>query len=254
MTSQSLFIERRGTGKKLFLLGGGPGFAHDYLVPWLKPLEAFFELIYVDYPGCGRSTDIMAGPTAQSTVSMTLEAILEVSKGTQIDILCHSFGSYILGGIFQARRDIVGRCVLASPSPHSRAQCRLAEQKLIERLSPLDQQLFQKVLAGEIDDPFFIMDRLLPYYCGRSTNLPPIKISFDPKTYLSVVGTLAEFDFREEIKQIEHKLYIFGNTDFISPEFFAFQETTRVLILNGGHFVYHDESPRFVAAVRDFLR
>jgi pimeloyl-ACP methyl ester carboxylesterase len=253
VSSRSLFIERRGSGKKLFVLGGGPGFSHDYLVPSLQPLETHFELLYIDYPGCGRLPCTVGAPTAANTVAMTLEAMVEACNGAQIDLLCHSFGTYILGAIYKARSDIVRRCVLVSPSPHSRAQCRLAEQKLSEKLTPYDQQLAQNVLAGKVDDPFLLMECLLPYYCGRTTNLPAIKISFDPKIYLSVSETLGEFDFSKEFRQIKQKLYIFGNKDFISPEFFTFTEESLVKVLNGGHFAYQDDSQQFTDAVRDFL-
>jgi pimeloyl-ACP methyl ester carboxylesterase len=247
-----LFVERRGSGSRLFILPGGPGFSYTYLLRSLGPLENNHELIYVDYPGCGRSKyDAVA--TATDTVQMISLTIDALSGGSSVDFLCHSFGTYVLGEMAKRMPHLVNKCVFVNPTPHSSAGHKLAEQNLISRLTQDDLQFFQRMSTEKDLSHSLLWERLLPYYCGRNTNLPEVTFDFSAETYFSVSATLGEFDSRQEVNAIKDKLYIFGTTDFILPAFFDLATSTRVFELNGGHFVFEDDHAAFIGAVRDFL-
>jgi pimeloyl-ACP methyl ester carboxylesterase len=251
---QGPFLHRRGKGRDLFVFGGGPGLSHDYLAPALAPLEARWQLIYMDYPGCGGLRDRNGGVTAESTVSSTLAALDSLQSSEPINVLCHSFGAYVLAAVvLKSPRLKINKCVFICPSPHSRAQCRLAEEAFFARMTPEDRQFAYEVFVNAADRPDALMQRLLPYYCGRNTDLPRIDIDFNARTYVSVMNSLDEFDLNDVVRSLSCKLYVFGSADFIQPAFFSPDPASAIVTLPGGHFLFYDAQSALLEAVEAFL-
>jgi pimeloyl-ACP methyl ester carboxylesterase len=252
-----LYVDRRGRGGKLIVLGGGPGFSHDYLVPALAPLERRFELIYIDYPGCGKSRTAHPAASLEDTASAVVDALRAYVNSDPVDLLCHSFGSVALGSMLSSETAINFRkCVLANPSPHSRNLCDEAQIALLSRLSAEDVAFLEATLTGRDSRPEALMDRLLPYYCGRTRDLPSIKIELFLDAYLAISNTLGDFDFADAMASIPNRLYLFGSTDFIGPELFRdVLDSPGVAwkILEGGHFLAYDAEDELCAAVERFL-
>jgi pimeloyl-ACP methyl ester carboxylesterase len=246
---------RRGTGQPLLVLGGGPGLSHDYLPPALAPLEAIRQLHYLDFPGCGAARALAPAPRAEDVASATRAAIDSAGDGVPVDILCHSFGAYALTAALRLDPQLkVGRVVFTCPSPHSRAQCRCAEEQLFARMTPADRQFAQEVFVNAAHRPDELMRRLLPYYCGRAESLPALAIDFNARAYVSVIASLAEFDHNDIVARIPRKFYIFGETDFIRPTYFQTPDAADGVVLKGGHFIFFDAAEEFLGHVRAFLR
>ena len=93
----SIYYKVIGEGVPLFLLHGGPGFSHDYLLPHLVNLaDEGFQLVFMDHRGGGRSAE----PYHEATIKldMLVEDIesLRVELGLQqINIIGHSFGGIV---------------------------------------------------------------------------------------------------------------------------------------------------------------
>lgn len=252
MTSP-LFVERRGQGKPLLVLGGGPGLSHDYLVEPLSALESDFSLVYADYPGCGRSR-----PSKPAGANETADAVLAFARiefgNSPFQAICHSFGSWILGAMLARDSSLpVNACVLVSPSPHDYQNCQVAEARLFERFSSEDREFFFAAMNGEIDVRRALMQRLVRYYCGRDTDLPSLAFDVDTATAGSIMPTLGAFDFRTQLNCIPRRLYIFGDRDFISPNDFGDLGGARVRVLSSGHFAFCDAPAAFFSGVTSFL-
>jgi pimeloyl-ACP methyl ester carboxylesterase len=252
-----LYVDRRGRGGKLIVLGGGPGFSHNYLVPALAPLERRFELIYVDYPGCGNSQAALEAASLEDTVSAVVDALRAYVHSEPVDLLCHSFGSVVLGAMLSSGAAMnIRKCILANPSPHSRSLCDKAQIALLSRLSPEDVAFLEATLTGRDSRVEALMDHLLPYYCGRTRDLPSIEVELSLDAYLAISNTLGDFDFADAMAAIANRLYLFGSTDFIGPELFReVLDSPGVAwkFLEGGHFLAYDAADEFCAAVERFL-
>ncbi len=241
----------------MIVLGGGPGFSHSYLVAGLAPLEQDFELIYIDYPGCGASRARYGAAPFPDTVGLVIEALAARCGSEPVSVLCHSFGAVVLGAALAARAPIkIETCVLANPSPHSRRFCDSAQAALLSRLSGDDMALLGDTLAGR-GPPANLVKRLLPYYCGRDHDIPDVDLDFFPDAYLAIAGAADDFDVSDALARIPSRLYLFGSTDFISPNLFddaLGRPGVRATTLQGGHFLFLDAGPEFCRTVTSFFR
>lgn len=252
-----LHVESRGRGDKLIVLGGGPGFSHSYLVEGLAPLERDFELIYVDYPGCGRSRATQEAAPFPATVDAVIGALRPHWETGRAQVLCHSFGATVLGAALAARPKLaIEKCVLANPSPPTRERCDSAETALLARISDEDRLRLSETLAGRAS-PVGLAKRLLPYYCGRDRDLPTVDLDFYPDAYTAIAATIADFDFVETLATVPNRLYLFGSSDFISPDLFTDALAgpgAGARTLPGGHFLFADAGPEFCRTVAAFFR
>jgi pimeloyl-ACP methyl ester carboxylesterase len=220
----------------------------------LAPIEDEFELIYFDYPGCGKSVVPDRLVSAHEVVEATSATLLEIAKGDPIDVLCHSFGTYVLGAALGFSTELsVRSCVAVCPSPYTRRAFDQAQQALIGRLSTADLQLARELLQGNLTHATDFMERLLTYYCSSAANMRAIDLELDPVTYLSVMNTIGNFDLSDQMNLIGHIEYVFGSDDFTTPSFFApyiRAKVDSVRLLKGGHFIFIDSPVEFCEAVR----
>lgn len=91
----SLFYETVGRGHPCFVLHGGLGLDHTYFRPWLDPLAAQFQLIYLDLRGNGQSERSSPDGTTFAQFCDDLETLCVALECEQIAVLGHSFGGFI---------------------------------------------------------------------------------------------------------------------------------------------------------------
>lgn len=252
-----LHVESRGNGERLIVLGGGPGFSYRYLLAGLAPLEQEFELLYLDYPGCGGSRRADEAPPFPVLVDAVVETLLARCGPEPANVLCHSFGATVLGAAMAARAPLaIEKCVLANSSPHTRPGCDAAQVALLARMSEEDRTLLGETLAGR-GRPEDLLARLLPSYCGRTHDLPAVDLDFFPDAYSAVAATLGDFDVTAALAAARERLYVFGATDFISPDLFEGvigRPEVRTRTLDGGHFLFLDARAEFCRIVAEFFR
>lgn len=82
----AVWFSRRGSGRPIALLPGGPGIASDYLEPIADVLSDAFEVILIDPPGCGRS------PSASQPSVLALVAAIDGLRAAL------GFDEWIIGG------------------------------------------------------------------------------------------------------------------------------------------------------------
>lgn len=227
------------------------------MVPAFAPLEQGFELIYIDYPGCGKSRAKNGAVSFADTVGGVIDVIGAVCGADPIDVLCHSFGAVVLGAALEANAPInVRKCLLTNSSPHARNLCDVAQSALRSRLSSEDLGLVNEALSRDPGRSGDLANRLLPYYCGRSHDLPAIDIEFFPDIYLALSNSMGQFDFTDAMAKVPKRLYVFGSTDFISPAMFGRAlegHNVAMTILEGGHFLFYDASAAFLDTVTKFF-
>ena len=85
------WFTRRGAGRLLALLPGGPGMASDYLAPVADLASDAFEVVLIDPPGCGRSP-----ATDPAGIESFIAAIDQVRVALGVErwfVGGHSFGA-----------------------------------------------------------------------------------------------------------------------------------------------------------------
>ena len=96
-----LLVDTRGSaaGRPLVVVNGGPGVAHDYLLPspvW-DQLARNRRVVMYDQRGVGRSSPVKPGtPITLADQLADLEAVRKSLGADQIDLLGHSYGGYLV--------------------------------------------------------------------------------------------------------------------------------------------------------------
>lgn len=91
-----LFVRRIGVGEPVFVIHGGPGLNHNYLLPHLDELSENYELIYFDQRYCGQSENNLE--LEKIIISQLVDDIerIRIALGYDMIILLgHSFGAHL---------------------------------------------------------------------------------------------------------------------------------------------------------------
>jgi len=94
--SKKIYYRTIGSGKPLVVVHGGLGMDHRYLYDWFVPLANHFQLIFIDLPGNGMSSQLR---NADSFSIECLADVLEVMRNKivkkKIFLLGHSYGGFV---------------------------------------------------------------------------------------------------------------------------------------------------------------
>jgi pimeloyl-ACP methyl ester carboxylesterase len=77
----------------VLLVHGGPGFAHDYLLPWLSPLVQVARLLVLDLPGAGRSSRHPGSQYPLSDYVADIGAVRAAGGARRVILLAHAWGA-----------------------------------------------------------------------------------------------------------------------------------------------------------------
>jgi proline iminopeptidase len=77
----------------VLLVHGGPGFAHDYLLPWLMPLVQVARLWVLDLPGAGRSSRHPGSQYPLHDYVADIGAVREAAGLERVILLAHAWGT-----------------------------------------------------------------------------------------------------------------------------------------------------------------
>lgn len=97
----ALYVEVRGQGSgvPLFMVNGGPGFAHDYVhcsSAW-DEIAKHRRVVFYDQRGVGRSAPLKSGQSCTLADQIAdLDAVRASVGADRIDLLGHSWGGYLV--------------------------------------------------------------------------------------------------------------------------------------------------------------
>ena len=80
-----VYAETEGRGPPVLIAGGGPGVGHSHYHPWFSALADRFTVVYMDYPGTGRSEGF--DDPASYSIAGYADAIETVRAGLAADWL-----------------------------------------------------------------------------------------------------------------------------------------------------------------------
>jgi proline-specific peptidase len=272
-----VWYRRLGGGEALpvLLLHGGPGAAHDYMLPLAERLSEHRPAIVYDQLGCGRADT--PDDTSLWTVDRSVTEVDQVRAALGLD-RCHLLGQSWGGWLaidYMARGPAgIAGLVLASTSA-SIAQFVSGARELIDALpEPHRTALTDLGARGEYDHPAYRAAEQ-EFYRRHLCRMDPwpdalvrsseqmegnqVYATMNGPTEFDVIGSLRTWDRTPDIQRIDvPTLVTCGRYDEITP---ACSETiaegipnARMVIFEESAHVAHLEEPEaYASTVEEFL-
>ena len=267
---------------------GGPGVAHDYLMPHLLPLARGNQLIFIDERGSGRSEKLE--DAAQYTVENMVEDVESVRQALhlgKISLMGHSFGGVLAQAYaFKYQQNLTHLVLGGTFYSSSEMNKVLAEEKrsmppeALAKLEALEKAgLFGKGKdweKGRYPDDYAKLawgDGYFPYLYQRrpDANYDPASgntaVSWD--LYREMWGSDGEFVIDGNLKSVEYldklssihvpTLVICGDHDESNPRLSRTMHekiagSKLVILPQSGHMAFVDQPNMYIKAVAEFLK
>jgi proline iminopeptidase len=283
-----IYYQTIGRGAPLLIVHGGPGVAHDYLMPYLLPLARGNKLIFIDERGSGRSEKLE--DTSQYTVENMVEDVESVRQALhlgKIRLMGHSFGGVlaqayalkyqqnlthlILGGTFYSTSAM--NKVLADEK-RSMPPEALAKLEALEKAGLFNKgkdwekgrypEDYAKLAWGDGYFPFLYQRRPDANYDPVSGNT---STSWD--LYREMWGSDGEFVIDGNLKSVEYldklstihvpTLLICGDHDESNPSLSRTMHekiagSKLAIMPQSGHMAFVDQPKLYIKTVAEFLK
>lgn len=271
-----IYWRRFGSGPKtpLLVLHGGPGAAHNYLLP-LKALADDRPVIFYDQLGCGRA-DAPADEklyTIQRSVE-ELDAVRAALKLDRVILYGHSWGAFLAIEYLCQGRKGVDTLILGGASA-STPQAMAGQQRLIDQMPDgFAARLHGLEKAGKMDTPDYaaLVEAFYGQHVLRVPPSPDAAASFEalaksiayrvmngPNEFY-ITGIIKDWDRRVDLKAITQRtLLTTGEYDEITLDCHetirdGITGPARLEVMKGCSHLTMDERPDdYVALLRGFL-
>jgi len=112
-----LFYRTMGSGAPAIILGGGPGFNVDYMIPVGDFLPASYQRVFYEQRGTGRSRLASITPENMTLAHVVadLDALRVHLKQERVFLLGHSWGGMLAMAYAAAHPDRIDRMILIGP-------------------------------------------------------------------------------------------------------------------------------------------
>lgn len=263
----------------LVLLHGGPGVAHNYLIPiaeLVKPTGR--AVVLYDQIGCGLSTHLVDAPSEFWTPELFMEElqllVTHLGISDNYAILGQSWGG-MLGMQFASKKPSGLQALVVADSPAG-MEIWVSEANKLRALLPAEVEATLQLHegAGTTDSPEYLaaMDVFYAKHVCRIPMPPDVLASFaqlnaEPTVYHTMngpsefhcIGTLKNWDIHEELHNIAvPTLIISGAYDEATPA--MVQEIHRripdvlwELFPSSSHMPHVEEPERFASVLNTYL-
>ena len=272
----SIWIRRVGDDRAripVVCVPGGPGLAHDYLIPLERLAASGRPIVFYDPLGAGRSPAAKNTTWSLDGLRDELEVVREAIGVERIHVLAHSAGGFAAIEYALAYPDRVASLVLSS-TPISMPTYQVRVLRLLEALGP---ELAGAFVRGEHDlrarDPEYLRayyeyvqrhicrfadQREFMQRCGAGFN-QSIHRALKGGLLLYTTGPLGTWDVTERLPEIRVPVLVTsGAFDVIEPA--VASETARlvargeaVVFPRSSHSQHAEEPGQFADAVASFL-
>ena len=258
----SLYYKKKGKGKPVYVLHGGPGFDHRYFGESLAELESIRELYYIDFRGHGKSSKAEKKTYTFETFTDDIEALRNKLGHGTIEIFGHSMGG-IVALLYSLRYPtyLDTLILVGAPPKQTSIQGHYALKIKLLHLNfkyylkyKISKTLDIEAFAKEIlltSWPIYVPKSMLSRYEDYIHSLQGLEIFFDMQK------ELMKFDISQELEHIQQPtLVIFGEND-------VFLDSGRLLknikhskfsvIPMVKHLPFLEDEKRFNMVIREFL-
>ncbi len=280
LPSVRVYTRTVGRGEPLLILHGGPALSHEYLFPGLAPLTDTVKVVFFDQRGCGRSSKPKDGRYDMATMAADVEGVRRSMRLGRVNLLGFSFGGMLAQEYALRYPEALRRLVIAGAGPSGadinrrlrevKAAAPAATREAIDRLEargPFTGDAYPAEYAKIADEAY------RPFSFHTLTAPPPevadslghiafdvYKILWGDRGEFEVTGVLRDWDRLEDLSRISvPTLLLIGRYD-LTPVSTAEDMNRRiprsklVVFEDSGHFMYLEESDKFLSEVRRFLK
>jgi proline iminopeptidase len=286
--AQGVFIYYKsfGSGPPLFILHGGPGASHDYLLPHLVPLARKNRLVFIDERGAGKSPKLEnpAEYTVENMVEDT-EAVRKALRLGKINLLGHSCGGVLAQAYALKYQKNLSHLVLCSTF-HSTKRLNEVFKTMKSEMRPQLRERIDKLEAAGLyghgkdyeknryPSEYMVAAWGEGYFPYLYQNRPDA--NFDPNAsgnmawdvYLEMWGSHGEFVIDGNLTSVEYAdrlpavkvptLITVGDHDECDPslsrEMNALIPGSKLVVFpKSGHMTLVDQPGLFIEAVQSFL-
>ncbi len=260
-----------GSGKPLFLLNGGPGYASHHFLPLARRLAKDYQVIVFDQRGTGFS-ELEAG-ISQETITIELmledlEALRDHLGFEAIHLMGHSFGGMYASLYASRYPDRVASMILSHSGGLNMDFTKGFNGGMQARLSPEAQRTLREIPyppEGEMQQmqraraiaPAYVSDM---QYADEVYRGLAFRGRFTPLVNQLVFRDLrrTEYDLRSVLSDFPAPvLLLHGSKDIVNP---ALAERdarifpkANLVMLNSGHYGWIEQPQAYFKAIRDFL-
>jgi len=247
------FVRKIGRGPPVYVIHGGPGFDHSYLVEPLMPVAERRTLIFYDQPGCGGTPVRNGRPSALGTFRHFRVLVSTVTKDWEFGVIAHSWGALVLAGALAPAAEATPIAdptegLLINPVPVTCESYKIIRRRQASRISVWARLKILWLALDERNGPR-ILKLLLPSYTARGFSTPPDDpFPFNIKTYRAAGSMLNRFDFSMGVSRLKQLAIVQGEDDFTKPaDIAALIEATKGLevLRAAGHFPFWDSPEAF---------
>jgi len=251
----------------LLALHGGPGLDHANLAPWLAPLAAHAQILYVDHRGNGRSGRPPVEDCTLEAMADDLEALRGVLGLGPLIVLGVSFGGMVALTYTVRHPAGVARliaCVTAASGDFVDDARRIARGCA----TPRQMEIVEHMLCGTFRDETHFREgfaTVAPLYEHRSD--PALDARAEPSVLnVAMINRffsteVKRYDLRPRLGEIRAPtLVLTGRHDWIcapshSDTLLAgIPDARQVIFEESGHRVIREENERFVQVVTEFIQ
>ena len=239
------FVRAIGSGPMVFVVHGGPGFDHRYLLPALDELSQRRKLVFFDQPGCGQTPS-----TSELTAELTFAHFAALRRALAPDgpvgLVAHSWGALVAIASARAERTPFVEGLLITPVPLTNREYDICRGNLLSRVPPEKLAEFGRMAAN--GDSENIVRLLLPYYYGPAPQTPVNDLRIDMATFTAVAASMGTFDFTADLECIGRLNVVLGEFDFTRPGLVGHLtgSAARTDIMKGvGHFPFAEDPAAF---------
>ncbi|MFF2853406.1 MULTISPECIES: alpha/beta fold hydrolase [unclassified Peribacillus] len=254
-----------------FVIHGGPGGEHIGFKPFLTPLSASMQLVYIDQRGCGRSE---RGPKSTYNLENNvedLEAIRNYLGLGKVIVLGHSYGGMVAQKYAIRYPDSVAALLLIATSPsHIFGEEALVK---IEETGTDDQKrmaklLFDGAMEKQLMAEFSIVMEPLYFYSSRGKvrteaekeMMRKKKSNFNWEAANEGAKFLKTFDLVDQLDQIPCPTLVAGGRhDWITPIEASIliaekiPDSELIIFVKSCHYLFIDENKEFISRVSSFI-
>lgn len=267
-----LYYQTVGQGEPIFIIHGGPGLNHQYLLNGLMPLAKDHKLIFYDQRGCGQSyKDLDSTDISLDLFIEDIESLRKEFKIEKLNLLAHSWGG-LLGMKYAIKypgslnKLILSGSVGASTEIDGKASQLMAE-RFTEEDNAVRMQIFQSE-AFKNREISAIESLMMLGFKQQFYNIDlvdSLKLSLNSdymKTnellqFLS--KDLSHYNFYSDLEEVKTPtLLLYGSydplTNFSGKALNeSLSESTMRVINESGHFPFIEQPEEFKKLVNDFL-
>ena len=257
---------------RVFVLHGGPGAEHGYLLPQFLDLADEYELVFYDQRGGGRSRNNPSDAITWKTQAGDLERVIGEFAGGSPTIIGYSWGGmlallYAIEASHGRLSPAPARLALVDPAPLTRAYRARFEADFARRQQAPEIQRARAELAASAlraSDPAAYRRRAFElsvagYFADprRAADLTPFRVV--GRVQQSVWDSLGDFDLLGDLGAVHcPTVVVHGRQDPIpiaSSESAARALRAQFVPLDAcGHVPYVEQRAALFAALRSFLR